>query len=155
MRSADSNERLHVEIDNRHCRLGPDELAKMRDNLESLVRMVENFPRPELRVILEHAPRNNEYLAKTSLILPGQTLVASGHAPTAHAAYEECIRILMDELKGYKDRLGQVPDRQKIIEGTYNQLEPTADPDHPTVDAAVAAGDYAAFRAALQGYEEP
>jgi ribosome-associated translation inhibitor RaiA len=155
MQSAEANERLHIEIDNRHCRLSQDDLAKMRDNLESLVRMVGHFPRPELRIYLQHTPRNDKYLAKTTLILPGQTLVASEHGPTAHAAYEDCVRVLMDQLKAYKDQLGQVPDRQKIVEGTHNQLEPTIDPDQGALDAAVAAGDYAAFRAALQGYEEP
>jgi ribosome-associated translation inhibitor RaiA len=155
MRRADSNERLHIEIDNRHCHLSQDDLAKMQDNLESLTRMVEHFPRPELRVNLQHTPRNDEYLAKTTLILPGETLVASEHGPTAHAAYEECVRVLMDQLKEYKDRLGQMSDRQKMVEGTHNQLEPTIDPDQGALDAAVAAGDYAAFRSALQGYEEP
>jgi hypothetical protein len=61
----------------------------------------------------------------------------------------------MRELKDYKDRLGQVPERQKTVEGTRKPLEPTSNPDPGALEAAVAAGDYAAFRAALQGYEGP
>ena len=155
MRRADPSERLHVEIDMRQRNLSPGELAKMQDNLDALTRMVENFPRPELHVLVEHTARNNEYLVKTSLILPGQTLVASEHGPVAHAAYEGCIHVLMNQVKEYKDRLGQVPDRQKLAEGTYHPLEPTVEPNIAAVDAAVAAGDYGAFRTALQGYEEP
>jgi hypothetical protein len=61
----------------------------------------------------------------------------------------------MRELKDYKDRLGQVPERQKQLKGTHKELEPTLEPDGGTIDAAVAAGDYSAFRLATQGYEGP
>jgi DNA-directed RNA polymerase specialized sigma24 family protein len=61
----------------------------------------------------------------------------------------------LEQLKDYKDRLGQVPERQKVEKGTRQELRPTIDPDLGAVGSAVAGGDYAAFRTAMQGYEEP
>src|SRR5439155_12914643 len=43
----------------------------------------------------------------------------------------------------------------KQLKGTHKDLEPTADPDFTALATAVAAGDYAGFRIAMQGYEEP
>jgi ribosome-associated translation inhibitor RaiA len=155
MRRDDPSEPLRVEIDTHQCDLSPEQVAMMQDDLGTLTKMVENFPKPELHVYVGRESRTNEFVVKTSLLLPGQTLVASDHNQVAHAAYENCVDVLTAQLKEYKDRLGQVPERQKTVEGTHNRLEPTLDPDPAAVDAAVAAGDYTAFRTALQGYEEP
>jgi len=155
MRRDDPSERFRVEIDSHQCELTPEQVAMMRDDLGTLTKIVENFPKPELHVYVERESRTNEFVVKTSLLLPGQTLVTSDHNQVMHAAYENCVDVLTAQLKEYKDRLGQVPERQKSVEGTHNRLEPTADPDLVVVDAAVAAGDYAAFRIALQGFEEP
>src|SRR5205823_5926343 len=78
--------------------------------------------------------RNNEYSVKTSLILPGATLVASDHDPMALAAAERCVDNLMRKLKDYKDRLGNVPERQKTEKGTRRELQPSADPDPAAVE---------------------
>jgi len=155
MRRDDPSEPLSVEIDAHQCDLTPEQLATMRDDLGNLSKLVENFPRPELHVYVERENRSNEFVVKTSLLLPGQTLVASDHNQVMHAAYEKCVDVLLAQLKEYKDRLGQVPERQKTAEGTHNRLEPTVDPELNAVDAAVAGGDYAAFRTALQGFEDP
>jgi ribosome-associated translation inhibitor RaiA len=155
MRHADPSESLRVEIDTRQCHLSRDTVARMRDDLDALSRMVENFPAPALRVLVEHNNRSNDYSVKTTLLLPGATLVTSDHNQVAHAAYEQCLHNLMREVKDYKDRLGNVPERQKQVKGTHQELEPTLDPDLRAVEATVAAGDYAAFRTATQGYEGP
>jgi hypothetical protein len=155
MRYDDPSELLRIDIDTHQCDLSPDEVAVMRVDLATLTRMVEHFPRPHVRVLVERNTRSNDYSVKTTLLLSGKTLVASNHDPVIHAAYERCVTVLMDELKGYKDDLGQVPERQKYQQGTRRELQPTLDPDLAAVDAAVAAGDYPAFRAALQGYEGP
>ena len=155
MRHDDPSEPLRIEIDTHQCDLSADAVAHLRTDVDALTRMVANFPRPELHVLVEHNNRNNGYSVKTSLLLPGTTLVASDHNPVLHAAYEQCINTLMRELKDYKDRLGQVPERQKTLKGTHKALEPTLEPDLTAIRAAVAAGDYAAFRTAMQGYEGP
>jgi ribosome-associated translation inhibitor RaiA len=155
MRYDDPSEPLRIAIDTQKCELSADAITRMQTDLDALIRMVENFPRPELRVLVEHNSRGNDYSVKTTLLLPGATLVASDHNPVMHAAYEQCVNNLMRELKDYKDRLGQVPERQKILKGTHKDLEPTLDPDLTAIDAAVAAGDYTLFRTATQGYEGP
>src|SRR4051812_19643825 len=155
MRHDDPSEPLRIQIDTHQCDLSADEIARLQTDVDALTRMVEHFPKPELRVLVEHNNRSNDFSVKTSLILSGATLVASDHNQVVHAAYEQCVTNLMRELKDYKDRLGQVPERQKQLKGTHKELEPTLDPDGRAIDAAVAAGDYAAFRTATQGYEEP
>jgi len=154
MRRDDPSEAFRVEFDTHNCDLSPEQMAVMQGDLDTLTKLVANFPKPELHVFVERESRTNEFVVKTSLLLPGQTLVASDHDQFVRTAYENCVDVLMAQLKEYKDRLGQVPERQKTVEGTRNRLEPTIDPDPAAVDAAVAAGDYAAFRTALQGYEE-
>src|SRR5262245_24307502 len=149
------SEALRMEIDTHQCRLTAEEIDRLRIDVDALNRMVENFPHPELRVLVEHNTRSNDFSVKTTLLLPGATLVASDHNQVMHAAYEQCINNLMREVKDYKERLGQVPERQKQFKGTHKELEPTLEPDGGAIDAAVAAGDYPAFRLATQGYEEP
>src|SRR5581483_6292217 len=106
-------------------------------------------------ILVEHNNRSNDFSVVTSLLLPSATLVARDHNQVMHAAYEQCLANLMREVKDYKDRLGNVPERQKQLKGTHQDLEPTLDPDPGAVEAAVAAGDYAAFRTATAGYEQP
>jgi ribosome-associated translation inhibitor RaiA len=151
----DPSEPLHVEFDTRHCQLNGANLDRMRSDLDTLVKAVENFPDPKLHVLIEHNARTNDYSVKTSLLLQQQALVASDHHEVAHAAYEQCLNNLMRELSEYKDRLGRVSERQKTEKGTRQDLLPTVAPDLDAVGRAVAAADYVAFRAALLGYEEP
>src|SRR5262245_50827320 len=151
----DLSGKLQVKIDTHHCRLSAAEVDKFQDGLAALGRMTENFPVADLHVLVSFLTRNNEYSVKTSLILPGATLVASDHDLVPVAAAERCVDNLMRKLKDYKDRLGKVPDRQKTEKGTRRELQPTADPDPAAIESAVQSGDYAAFRDIAQGYEEP
>jgi ribosome-associated translation inhibitor RaiA len=147
--------KLEVKFDTHHCQLSPEEVAKFQDGLGALRRMTENFPVADLHVLVSFRTRNNEYSVKTSLILSGATLVVSDHDVIALAAAERCVDNLMRKLKDYKDRLGNVPERQKAEKGTRRELQPTSDPDPAAIESAVQAGDYAAFRDITQGYEEP
>ena len=151
----DLSGKLQVKIDTHHCHLSPEEIAKFQDGLAALGRATENFPVADLHVLVSFRTRNNEYSVKTSLILPGATLVASDHDVMALAAAERCVDNLMRKLKDYKDRLGNVPERQKAEKGTRRELQPTTDPDPAAIESAVQTGDYAAFRDMTQGYEEP
>lgn len=146
---------LQVKIDTHHCQLSPEEVAKFQDGLAALRRMTENFPVADLHVLVSFRTRNYEHSVKTSLILPGATLVASDYDVMALAAAERCVDNLMRKVKDYKDRLGNVPERQKAEKGTRRELQPTADPDPAAIESAVQTGDYAAFRDITQGYEEP
>jgi len=147
--------KLQVKIDTRHCNLSREEIAKFHEGLAALGRATENFPVADLHLLVSFRTRNSEYSVKTSLILPGTTLVASDHDPMALAAAERCVDNLMRKLRDYKDRLGNVPERQKAEKGTRRELQPTADPDPAAIESAVQTGDYAAFRDITQGYEEP
>jgi len=145
---------LRFDIDTHHCQLSDAEVDRLRVDLDTLERQVENFPISDLHVLVEYNNRTTDYSVKTTLILPGARLVASDHDLVMHAAYERCIKVLTDQVRAYKDRLGNVPERQKQEKGTRQDVEPGPDPDLHAITDAVAAGDYPAFRAALIGYEE-
>jgi ribosome-associated translation inhibitor RaiA len=147
--------KLLVYVDAHHFQLTDAEEDKLLDGLDALALAVENFPHHDLRVYLEWRPRNNEYVAKLSLLLPGRTLVCSEHHELLHAAYEKCVDALIEQAKAYKDQLGQVPERQKQEKGTCQELTPTVPIDPAALEAAAEAADYPAFRSAIAPYEDP
>lgn len=136
------------------CRPAPAVLDELRAGLDGLAKQVAQFPTHDLRVVIEGKARTNEFVVKLSLILPGRTLACSDHGPTLPAAFEKCVDVLVENVKAYKDSLGQVPERQKAEKGTHQPLLPVAPIDVAAVSAAVEAGDYSAFRAALAPYED-
>lgn len=147
-------EKLLVHFDVHHCELSQDELDRLAADLDLLSRSVEHFPQRDLRVLIEFNSRTTDYSVKVSLLLPGKTLVASDHNSVLHAAYEKCLAILQENVKAYKDQLGQVSERQKQEKGTHQELVPFTPVDTAALDAAADAGDYPAFRAALAPYED-
>lgn len=155
MKFPDLSYNLLVDLDMKHCDLSPGELRKMEASLSPLGDMVQHFPVSQLHVLVSYRHRTNDYVVRTSLALTGETLVSSEHHPQVHAAFEHCIDNLVREVRRYKDRLGQVAEQAKQEEGTHHELLPTILPDSNAVNAAVSAGDYAAFRVALTGYDEP
>jgi ribosome-associated translation inhibitor RaiA len=155
MKFPDQSYNLLVDLDMKHCELPPEELNKLEASLSPLGDMVRNFPVSKLHVLISHRHRTTDYVVRTSLILTGETLVSSDHHPQVHAAFEHCIDNLVRELRRYKDRLGRVAEQAKQEEGTHHELLPTIPPEPEAVNAAVEEGDYAAFRDALTGYDEP
>lgn len=147
-------DKLLVFFDAHQFELSEAERDKMLVGLDALASQVENFPQHDLRAYLEWRPRNNEYVVKLNLLLPGRTLVCSEHNAVLHAAFEKCVNVLADGVKAYKDQLGQVPERQKQEKGTHQEMTPAAAIDTPALDAASRAGDYPAFRAAVTPYED-
>src|SRR5262249_18013609 len=123
--------------------------------LAALGKLVEHFPVSDLHVLVEHNTRSNDYSVKTSLLLTGDTLVSSDRNTHVYTAYERCVNNLIEGVRAYKQRLGGVAERQKQEKGTRQEVEPSVDPDVAALDAAVRDGDYAAFRRAAYGYEEP
>jgi ribosome-associated translation inhibitor RaiA len=155
MRFSDQSYNLLVDLDMKHHELPAEELNKMEAMLSPLGDMVRQFPVSKLHVLISYRQRTTDYAVRTSLILPGDTLVSSDHHPQAHAAFEHCINNLVRELQRYKDRLDDGPERAKQLQGTHHDLLPTIPPDATAIDAAIGAGDYAAFRTAIMGYDEP
>jgi ribosome-associated translation inhibitor RaiA len=155
MTISDQNYNLLVDLDMKHVELPAEELNKMETMLSPLGDMVRHFPVSKLHVLISYRPRTTDYAIRTSLILPGDTLVSSAHHAQAHAAFEHCINNLVRELQHYKDRLDDAPERAKHLQGTHHDLLPTIPPDASAIDAAVRDGDYTAFRAAITGYDEP
>ena len=155
MKYSGERNNLRVQIDTHQGELSAGEVAKLLDGLDSLERQTANFPIADLRILVEDNHRSSDYSIKLTLILPGTTLVGNDHDTMLHAAFERCLNGLLDNVQAYKDRLGQVEERQKQEKRTHQDLEPTVAPDPLKLDEAVRAGDYAAFRAATLGYDEP
>jgi ribosome-associated translation inhibitor RaiA len=155
MTRSDHSYNLLIDLDMKHCQLAAEQIAKMEASLSPLREAVEAFPVSKLHVLVSYRSRTADYVVRTSLILTGQTLVSSDHDPLVHAAFEHCIDNLIRELQRYKDRLGNVAERAKQEEGTHHELIPTISPDADAIEAAVQDGDYAAFRVATSGYDEP
>lgn len=155
MKFPDQSYNLLVDLDMKHCNLSAGELNKMETSLSPLSTMVRHFPVSKLHVLISRRDRTNDFVVRTSLILSGDTLVASEHHAQVHAAFEHCIDNLVRELQRYKDRLGSVAEQAKQEEGTHHDLVPTLPPDPDAVESAVQAGDYTAFRTAVSGYDTP
>src|SRR5262245_60680313 len=138
--------KLRVQFDSHHHRLTEQEKETMLAGLESLGRQTSHFPIADLHVLIEGNGRSNDVSIKLTLILPGETLVGSDHDIVLHAAFERCLSGLEENLRAYKDRLGQVSERQKLEKGTHQDLEPDTPPDAAALEEAVRADDYEAFR---------
>jgi ribosome-associated translation inhibitor RaiA len=147
-------DQLDVEIDLHQCRLTRGEIDRMIAALGLLGRQTAHFPVSTLHVLIAHNARSNDYSVKTSLELTGETLVSSDHAPQPFPAYEHCLNNLVESVKAYKERLGRVPERQRVEKHTVQPIQPSPGPDGSALDAAVSDGDYAAYRTAAFGYEE-
>jgi hypothetical protein len=148
-------DKLPIKWDTKHCRLFPAQQRKLEEGLESVSRLVRDFPVSELLVVIEHFPRTTRWRVKTSLVLTGETLVSLNEDDELHPAFERCVANLVQDVHAYKDRMSQVSEVAKQLKGTHQDLEPTVDPDPAAIDRAVNDGDYPAFRAATFGYEEP
>jgi ribosome-associated translation inhibitor RaiA len=158
MKSAHANtsvrHKLQVHFDAHECQPTPEELAGMADDLDSLARQVGNFPLADARVNIEWNGRNNEYAVKLALLLTGEPIVTSDHDRVLHAAFDRALASLEHAVEAYKERLDRVSERRRQETGTDLELTPAILPDADALDAAVEAGDYAAFRGAVAPYED-
>ena len=154
MKNLNGNSGLQIRFDAHHCELSAAVKDRMQADLVGLARQVADFPVAEIQILVEHNARSNEYTVKTSLILPGTTLMGNDHDPALHAAFLRCLQSLEENVRGYKERLDRQPERQKQEKGTHQDLRPSIDPDAAALAEAVRAGDYAAFRTAAFGYED-
>jgi ribosome-associated translation inhibitor RaiA len=134
--------------------LPDNERRKLEEDLDGIARQVENFPVADLHVMIEGNARSTEVSVKLTLILSGNTLIANDHDLVLTSAFERCRDSLLHSIEGYKARLDNAEERQKIEKGTHHPVQPTRDIDAAAVEEAIAAGDYAAFRAALLPFED-
>jgi len=147
--------KTRIEFDLHHCQLPESVLEKMRENLDAISPQLGHFPLADFHVLIERNNRSNGYSVKVALVLPGDTLVGTAQDPAVHVAFEQCLMGLEENLRAYKERMGQVPERQKQEKGTHHEVEPNPPPDPAAIDKTVRDADYAAFRTATFGYEEP
>ena len=150
---ATANLIVHYDVHQGH--VDQAELDKMTAGLDGLSRQVANFPQHDLRVVIEQRSRTNEFALKLTLLLPGKTLVTSDHDPLVYTAFERALASLLREVEAYKDALGGTDERQKQEKRTHQDVFPDLPLDAAALDAAVAAGDYPAFRTVIAGYEDP
>jgi ribosome-associated translation inhibitor RaiA len=146
--------KLTVRFDTHEFHLADAEKAKMLDNLASLGRQVAGFPVADLNLSLGYNGHSRDYSVKMSLRLPGTTLVSWDHDVQLHPAFERALAALRDNVRGYKDQLERMPDRQREEKGTVHRVQQDGSLDVERMTAAVQAGDYAAFRVTALPYEE-
>jgi ribosome-associated translation inhibitor RaiA len=146
--------KLQVIFDVHQYHLSTAEERLLHDNLEGLARQVQNFPVADLHVLIEGNARSNDVSVRLTLRLPGTTLVANDHDGFPQPAFDRCLDSLLDSLHAYKERLGQVPERQKTLKGTHQDLHPDGAIDGDALRRALDAGDYSEFRAVLLPFEE-
>jgi len=143
-----------VVFDVHQYRLSAAEEDLLRGNLDGLTRQIEHFPVADLHVMITGNARSNDVSVKLTLVLPGTTLVSSDHDVVPQPAFDRCLDSMLDSLQAYKERLGIVPERQKLEKGTHRELHPDVTIDTKALDTAVRAADYPSFRMALLPYEE-
>src|SRR5262249_48894548 len=108
MNNTDNTREFRLQIDTHHCTLSTAEQDNIRAEFTHFSRLVEPFPVSDVHVMIEYNGRSNDYSVKTTLILSGATLVGNDHGPVWHAALERCLAGLAENVKAYKERMGQV-----------------------------------------------
>jgi len=146
MKVSDETNKLRIDLDTKAFGLSPAEQEKMDGDLETLRRLVQSFPDPELKIELSH---QSYYRVRVSLLLPGRTLFTADEDQKLHPAWERCIRKLVKRVDGYKEKLANKPTYAKEIQGTLHDVRPTMDPNLDEIMTAVDQQDYAAFRQVL------
>jgi ribosome-associated translation inhibitor RaiA len=143
------------EVDTKDCSLTDEQEAQLRDAVAPLDRVVGRFPNPAMHTtIIKHA-RSNDFHVKTSLGLSGKTLFTGDRADDFYSPFVRCVRKLVRKVEGYEESMSADPQKAKVEIGTQHEVFPDWQPDADRVRKAADAGDYAAFREALYGYDEP
>ncbi len=141
-----NGQKLQVVFDVHQFDVSAEEEQMLRDDLDGLTRQVIHFPVADLHVLIEGNRRSNDVSVKLSLILPGTTLVTMDHDVVLSAAFHRCRDSLLHDLRAYKERLGEVPERRKAEDGTYQEVHATIALDDAALESAVINGDVTAFR---------
>jgi len=151
MGTARNDHELRVHIDTDKYELTNAAREKMDADLETLRRLVKDFPIAELRVEIS---QQSDVRVGVGLRLPSHTLYTADVDRMMHPAWERCVRKLMQRITAYKERLANKPTYHKEAVGTIHAVRPSMEPEIAEVQKAVEELDYAAFRRALGVYEE-
>lgn len=155
MRYSNDRHHMQVEIDTDQAQVPADELTRMEGTIDSIGEAVQDFPAAELRIKVIRHPRSDVYHVEARLRLPGRTLFTGDTDAYLDSAFQRCARKLRRKVEAYREH----PDRgaeevaEKLTKLERDVVAPE-DPDTGPVGAAVAAGDYRAFRNALILYED-
>lgn len=156
MKSTQEARRLRTNLDTKKCTLRQGEIEAMEESLGALEAVSASFPFADLYVTIKYAPRSEEYHVKTTLRLPGADLFTGEHDSVALPAYERCIRKLVRKVESYKRQMSSHHGvKEKFVEGTRQEMDPTELPALEKLQSAFGAQDYESFRQELSGFEEP
>lgn len=156
MRPTQEARRLRTNLDTKKCTLREGEIGAMEESLGPLEAVTASFPFADLYVTIKYAPRSEEYHVKTTLRLPGADLFTGEHDSVILPAYERCIRKLVRKCEAYKQRMSSHHGvKNKFVEGTRQEMDPTEIPVLEKLEQAYAAQDYETFRQEISGFEEP
>jgi len=153
MAFSDHTDNLRIETDSGGYRISPAEAEKMDRDLDTLRKLVADFPVTELKIELTQQ-NPSEIRVATSLRLPARTLFAADEDRQLHPAWERCVRRLMHQVTALKEKLDNKPVYSKQNEGTLHEVSPSRPPDAEAIQRAVEEQDYQAFRQAMAVYEE-
>lgn len=153
MNYGDEFHHLRVEIDPTDYRLTVAQRQKMDSNLETLRKLVKDFPVSEMKVEIVSESNGGVHVG-TRLFLAGRTLFTGDQDRQLHPAWERCIHKLMHKVRALKDKLGNKPTYAKEIQGTDHVVHPTMEPDAKAVEHAVDELDYPAFRREVAAYDD-
>ncbi len=71
---SDESYDLRIELDTKGFELSADTIAHMEEDLDTLRKLVADFPVSNLYITIVHHKRSDDFHVKTSLALPGKTL---------------------------------------------------------------------------------
>jgi ribosome-associated translation inhibitor RaiA len=146
---------LGFQIHTENYELTPREREDIEADLQSLAKVVRDFPVAQLHLHIHRHPRTSDFHVKTSLRLPGRTLFTGERDRLLEPACERCARKLVNKVKGFKERLAGKPTIEKATEGTLHEVWPEWEPDKAALEKAADEKDYGAFRRALTVYDDP
>ncbi len=155
MTYSDKSYNLRIELDTKGCELSEGEITKMEDDLDTLRRLVKDFPVSNLYITIVHHASSKDYHVKTSLALTGKKLFTGDRDILVHPAFERCVHKLAKKVEAYKERMRGDAERSKQIAGTHQLITPTGELDVPRLAAAVEENDYVEFRRASATFEGP
>jgi ribosome-associated translation inhibitor RaiA len=152
---SDDRYHLNVEINTKDCNVPRDELTRMQQELSRVGKAVQDFAASDLILNLIHHAGSGTYHVEAELKLPGKTLFADNRDAYLDCAFQSCLRGLTARVEAYKrrpdERAEQIAERETALE---QDIVAPEQPDMGPLGEAALAGDYAAFRSALSGYEE-
>jgi ribosome-associated translation inhibitor RaiA len=144
---------MPIEMDSGNVTISPGEQEKMDHDLNTLRKLIANFPSPQLKLEISSQTPSIVRVG-ACLRLAGRTLFTAGEANTLHAAWDWAVRRLIDKVLAYKEKLGRVPERQHEADGTLHEIVPSMPPNSEVIERAVRQLDYRAFRSAMNVYED-